>query len=356
MISRSLASLLLVLALAGCAGPGWYAQAVSGHYRLMSERQDIDEALGSGQLEPAMAERVEQAVEMIAFAESRLQLDAGESYRQLVLTGKEAVSWNVVAAPEFSLEAKRWCFLVSGCVPYRGYFEADGAEDFAARLEARGYDVTVSPAIAYSTLGWFHDPLLDTMFRYDDAQLAAFIFHELAHRKLYVRGDTAFSEAYASFVEEAGATAWLEGSGQTDLADGWRVREAASRDFNELLRQVRRDLDRIYASEAEDHHKRKLKAERFGTLKTEYRELVEQRWGGRDFYSGWFERGANNAQLALAESYQGGVCAFRKLFELAGGDWARFHELAENRAELGRDTRRDWLRQPCGDIASAGDL
>ncbi|NNJ65150.1 MAG: aminopeptidase [Xanthomonadales bacterium] len=353
---RFLNLLILAAALAACAGPGWYAQAISGHYRLMGDRQDIDEALKSGELDPETATRLEQTRDMLAFAGSELRLDAGGSYRDFVMTGQDAVSWNVIAAPEFSLEPRRWCFVVAGCVPYRGYFDPEAAERFAGRLEARGLDVTVSPAIAYSTLGWFEDPLIDTMFRYDDAQLAGFLFHELAHRQLYVRGDANFSEAYASFVEAAGVTAWLRATERQSLAEDWRARKEAGRAFTDLLRQARRDLGRVYASDAGDDWKRREKAARFQALESEYRETVKRRWNGRDYYSGWFARGPNNAQLALAESYLGGVCAFSGLFESAGADWARFHELALARSKLDEAARRDWLQQPCGDIASGDDL
>jgi predicted aminopeptidase len=146
--------------LTGCASPAWYSQAISGHLGLMAKREDIDQVLASGSIDPETARELELAVEIREFAISRLALPANDSYTQYVPTGKDAVTWNVVAAPEFSLEPRQWCFMVSGCVPYRGYFKRAKAENFARKLADDGLDTTVSPAMAYSTLGWFDDPLL----------------------------------------------------------------------------------------------------------------------------------------------------------------------------------------------------
>jgi predicted aminopeptidase len=199
--------LMIVFGTCACAGPGYYVQAVSGHWHLMRERTVIDEILGNPKTDPERARKLRHVQGILEFAEQELQLPAGDSYQSFVETRREAVVWNVVAAPEFSLSPRKWCFIVAGCVPYRGYFDHDDAQRFGLRLERKGLDVSVSPAGAYSTLGWFSDPLLDTMLTRSDWQLAAYLFHELAHRKLYVRGDTDFNEAYARHVEQIGAVA-----------------------------------------------------------------------------------------------------------------------------------------------------
>jgi len=200
--------------LTGCAGPGYYAQAVSGHLDLMQARRDVAAVLADQGTGEELRQSLQAAAEIRAFAVTRLGLPDNGSFTEYAHTGREAVTWNVVAAPEFSLEPRHWCFPLAGCVPYRGYFDPLDAERLAARLAGKGNDVAVSPALAYSTLGWFRDPLLDTMFRYSEEQLAGIVFHELAHQKLYVKGDAAFNESYATFIEEIGVMLWLDSSGK----------------------------------------------------------------------------------------------------------------------------------------------
>jgi predicted aminopeptidase len=344
------------LLLGACAGPAWYSQAISGHVQLMKQREDLQALLADENLEPALDEDLRLALEIRAFAEQELHLDAGDSYQQFVRTGRQAVTWNVVAAPEFSLEPRRWCFLVSGCVPYRGYFDREQAEAFGRKLAAKDFDVSVSAAIAYSTLGWFEDPLLDTMLQYDEIQLAAFLFHEIAHRTLYVKGDTAFSESYASFVEDTGVRAWLESRNDATGIDRWRRQEAAAVEFRRLIRQARNELAGIYESSVAEPQMRQLKRDTLARLERRYRRSVDREWDGRNYYAGWFDRGVNNAALALIDSYEGGHCAFAALYREAHRDMRRFQKLAAERAEMAAAERREWLAQDCGIIASGGDL
>jgi predicted aminopeptidase len=344
------------LQVSGCAAPSYYSQAISGHLGLMGKREDIQAILDADSTDPELARELELSVEIRDFAITQLFLPDNGSYTQFVSTGQNAVTWNVVAAPEFSLEPRRWCFMVSGCVPYRGYFKLEAAEKFARKLHGQEYDTAVSPAIAYSTLGWFDDPLLDTMFQYSDEQLAAVIFHELAHQKLYVKGDTAFNEAYASFVEETGVRNWLESSGRAEKILDWLNLEKAGLQFNALLQDSRAKLKTLYASGLPDEQMRERKTAIFQHLGEAYRELVDKQWDGRSYYASLFSTELNNARLALINSYQGGACAFEKLYRSAGGDMGRFHQLAAGKAALDREQRSSWLNQPCGAIASNSDL
>jgi predicted aminopeptidase len=356
--------LLGALQLAACAGPGYYAQAIGGHLELMRQREPVAEILGSaaaadfdsGADSDELRRKLQLAQEIRSFGVSRLGLPDNGSYTQFVRTGRDAVTWNVVATPEFSLAPRRWCFLFAGCLPYRGYFRQAAAGRFAERLAARGFDVAVSPAAAYSTLGWFEDPLLDTMFRYGDERLAAVIFHELAHQNLYVKGDAAFSESYASFVEEQGVVLWLRDSGRSDRLPAWRRERAAARQFDETLKETRRALAGIYATDQPPAGKRRDKAFAFSALRADYRTLVEEHWGGHDYFGAWFASELNNARLALLDTYRSGVCAFAVLYREAGEDMARFQRLAAARAALDRKARRAWLEQDCGGVASRGEL
>lgn len=348
--------ILLVFLLTACAAPSYYSQAISGHRDLMRQRESIAEILKSGSASPAMVQQLQIAVEIRRFAVDRLLLPDNASYTQFVETGREAVTWNVVAAPEFSLTPRRWCFLVSGCVPYRGYFKLQEAQDFALNLAAKGFDTTVSPVIAYSTLGWFDDPLLDTMFQYSDEQLAAIIFHELAHQQLYVSGDSDFNESYASFVEAIGVKLWLESSGREKLLPGWLKMQDAGPQFNALLQGTRTELMTLYDSGLPEDELRIGKSMLFEKLRTEYKALVNDEWEGRSYFGTLFSRELNNASLALVNSYRGGSCAFSVLYREADQDMGRFQELAAARARLGKEPRQVWLNQPCEVIASDSDL
>ena len=339
--------MISIFMVAGCAGPAFYTQAISGHLELMNGRTEINEILADNKTDPALQQRLKLAMEIRSFAIEQLGLPDNGSYTEFVQTGRPAVTWNVVAAPEFSIEPKRWCFIVSGCVSYRGYFEQHKAVRFSNKLEKKSYDVTVSPAIAYSTLGWFDDPLLDTMLQYQDDQLAAVIFHELAHQQLYVKGDTEFSESYASFVEETGVREWLKSRGSEKLLARRQAMNEASTEFNELIRITREQLNEVYTSGSGEEEMRKQKKVVFTNMESEYQLMVDASWGGQDYYRSWFSRELNNAQLALINLYQGGGCAFEKLYQSAGGNMLLFQQLAAGRGALSKQKRAAWLNQPC---------
>lgn len=347
---------IAVAALAGCVSPAWYGQAMSGHMAMMHQREDIDDLLLNPDTDPELAARLQLAREARHFGIEQLSLPDTDSYTQYVPTGRSAATWNVVVAPEFSVEPRKWCFPVAGCVPYRGYFREDSADQFAARMSDRGYDTSVTPAVAYSTLGWFDDPLLDTMLNYSDAQLAATIFHEMAHQELYVRGDAAFSEGFAVFVEEKGLEAWLLDRGDLGALEKWRDSHRASARFSEFLAAERERLVALYSRELPKAEMRSLKQEAFNRMAARYRDMVNEEWNGRSFYSGWFEKKLNNARLALAATYLGGSCAFQLLYAESGNDFAVFLQRAAEKAALPAEERASWLVQDCAGIASTGDL
>ncbi len=300
--------------------------------------------------------RLRQTIAMRRFAHDRLGLPANGSFSRLAITHRKAVTWNVVVAPEFSLAPRLWCFPVAGCVAYRGYFERQKAANFAHKMEKKAYDVMIAPALAYSTLGWFEDPLLDTMLQYSDANLAGIIFHELAHARLYVKSDTDFNESFAGFVEDTGVRLWLAEAGEADGIQQWQNQTRAAAQFNHLLQESRRQLETVYASGRPKEDMRQAKKHVFDALSEHYLALVETDWNGIDYYVSWMTGDLNNAHLALMESYEGGICAFAALYEQAEHNLDRFYALAGEKAALDRKRRQDWLHQPCKPIASAGDL
>lgn len=343
-----MAALLTIVVLStGCSSMSYYQQAISGHLSLMRQRQDIADLLADPQTDPALATQLRLAQEIINFAETQMLLDADGSYSQLAITGQTAVSWNVVAAEEFSVDARNWCFPVAGCVPYRGYFKQQQAIDFASQQRTEGYDVYVSPATAYSTLGWFDDPLLDTMFQYSTSQLAGILIHELAHQKLYLSGDTAFNESFAEFVESLGVKHWLQQTERQQELQDWTMRRQAEPQFAALLADTRESLRLLYGSGEPVEVMREQKQAILKALQNEYTSLVSEQWQGHNYFYGWLAGDVNNAQLALAESYAGGVCAFAALYQQAGENLVEFYQLAGQQSELSAVQREAWLNTPC---------
>jgi predicted aminopeptidase len=355
MIFRFLICLVLISFLSACSGPGYYVQAISGQWKLMHARQDVQSLLDDPATDSELKVHLKSADQIRAFAEETLDLPADGSYSSYVEIDGAAVVWNVIATEEFSLQPRKWCFLVAGCVPYRGFFKQEKAVDSAAHLHKNGMDVFVSPAIAYSSLGWFRDPLLSTMFSGSDIRLAAYLFHELAHQRLYIKGDGVFNEGYASFVEQAGIQAWLESSQRQDDLQQWRQLQSAGKDFTNLIGDVRKELAELYRSAETETTKRGQKAEILRAFKLSYEQLKTERWHGKGYYSAWFERPVNNARLALYNTYEGSRCAFQGLFDQAEGDLRKFHQLAEQKSRLQPEAREKWLTQTCLAVASVNN-
>ncbi len=336
-----------LLLLSGCASPAYYTQAISGHLSLMGSREPVEEYLAQLPPDGETARQLRAAQAILAFAEQELDLPAGDSYQTYVPMDGVAITWNVVATPPFELKPKRWCFLVAGCVPYRGYFKQHDADRFAGKLRGKGLDVSVSRATAYSTLGWFDDPILGTMLSGPVADLAEVLIHELAHQSVYVRGATSFNESYATFVAQVGVRAWMLHSGDEDGLARWEAREAATRDFIHLLGATRDELAEVYAG-SDDAERLAMEKQRvFAGLETAYQQLVTDRWDGRNWYQGWFEPPPNNADLALVGSYTDGLCAFETLWRESGADFARFHRAVAAKGELDPAARALWLETPC---------
>jgi predicted aminopeptidase len=262
------------------------------------------------------------------------------------------VVWNVVATPEFSVVPHHWCFPVAGCVAYRGYFHEASAVKFAAGMAARGYDVAVDGVPAYSTLGKFADPVLSSMMRYGDDELAATIFHELAHQLLYVKDDSAFNEAFATTVEDAGLERWLAQQGTPARMHEFRadqVREAA---FVKLLAGARAQLATLYASGLAPEPMRKQKAAILAALGADIRAFEQREGVSYPLYDEWIKEGLNNARLASVATYYDCVPGFKRLLAHEDNDLPRFYAAARELAHRSRAERHALL---CGSAAVAAD-
>lgn len=323
---------------------GYYSQAVGGHLKLMRARQPIDELLEDDATDPALREKLQTLVDARHFASRALLLPDNDSYSTYVETGREAVTWNVVAAGEFSLSPKTWCFPVAGCVNYRGYFDKADAQAYASELAEEHYDVSVGGAAAYSTLGWFEDPVLDTMLRGSDIRYVGTLFHELAHQVLYVKDDSNFNEAYASFVEQAGVRAWLADRGQSERIVAYDESLERVEDFVALLQKTRDALQGLYEQDMPDERMREGKRKVFDTMQSDY-EALKVAWGGYAGYDRWFGRELNNARLVAVATYRRYVPAFQAMYEEAGEDMATFYELARQVSSLPVERRQQTLEE-----------
>ena len=346
-IARVLTIAAALLPLTGC----YLMQAAGGQMEIASKREPITELLADSATPPKLRTRLEYVAAARDFASRELGLPDNDSYRSYADLGRPYVVWNVFAAPEFSVEPRRWCFPIVGCVVYRGYFSEDAAQSYARKLRRRGDDVAVGGVAAYSTLGHFKDPVLSTMLGWSDAQLAGTLFHELAHQVVYVPGDSEFNESFATVVEEAGLERWLAARHSEQELVVWREQRERQSDFIALLLKARAKLRELYQSALPVDEKRDRKQYEFGELKLEYTQLKQQQWNGYAGYDRWFERTLTNAHLVSAATYYGCVPGLQRVLSELDGDLPRFYDEAKRLARMDKDAR---ALAVCGAVSPPG--
>jgi predicted aminopeptidase len=329
--------------LASCASLNYYGQAAHGQFALLSDARPIDAWMADPHTNPKLRVRLETARQIRRYAVQELGLPDNDSYKNYAALSRPYVLWNVVATPELSLKPIQWCFPVAGCVNYRGYYGKDDAQAYAAELRAAGNDVEVGGVTAYSTLGWFNDPLISTFINYPDAELARLIFHELAHQVVYVAGDSQFNESFASAVEEAGVERWLAQYGNDAMRAGYGRYLERKRDFLALLLKIRGALEANYKSEKPLAEQRAVKARLFQQLKDEY-QVLKTSWGGYAGYDKFFAEPLSNAHLASIATYNDFVPAFRNLLRRDAG-LPRFYADVRALAALDKDARHAQLKK-----------
>lgn len=345
-VVRILVAAFTVSLLSGCAawadGPGYYLQSIAGHLSVMRRTTPIAELLGDPRTPPPLRQRLEEVVAIRAFASDALDLPRNDSYTGYADLGRPFVVWNVFATAELSMRLEQWCFPFVGCVSYRGYYDRDEAERFARRLRDGGLEAIVRGVPAYSTLGWFDDPVLNTFIGHPQAEVARLIFHELAHQQLYVKGDTTFNESFATTVERIGVQRWLAAvearTGGNRLRAEWEVFDARRQRFLALLKRHRSALEALYAAPGSDTAKRGGKRAIFAALERDY-EALKRSWGGFAGYDGFFAQPLTNAHLASIATYTDRVDGFMTLLEREGGELPAFYRAARRIGELPRAER-----------------
>ena len=337
---------LIVVAASLAAGGCYLVQAATGQMEITSKRRPIAKVLSDARTPEKLRNRLEYVSAARTFASQELGLPDNDSYRSYADVGRPFVVWNVFATDEFSVQPRRWCFPIAGCVVYRGYFAEANAQKYARRLRLRGMDTAVGGVSAYSTLGHFKDPVLNTMLGWSDMQLASTLFHELAHQVVYVPGDSEFNEAFATVVEEAGLQRWLAARGRLKDLITWNEQRQRNSQFIGLLLQTRERLEALYGSDLPEAQKRDRKQYQFGVLKLEYAEL-KKTWNGYPGYDGWFSRTLTNAHLVSAATYYGCVPGLKRVLQSVDGDLPRFYDKARELAKQDKDARAAAV---CGDL------
>jgi len=334
--------LMVLLALSGCASLGYYTQSIGGQMEMWNKERPIAKLLAASDTPELLREKLQTVLAIREFATIELALPDNDSYRSYADLQRPFVVWNVFAAQPFEMSLKRWCFPFAGCVGYRGYFSKIDAEDFAQQVAHEGLETYVSGVAAYSTLGWFDDPLLNTVMKRSPARIAGLIFHELAHQQLYVEGDTAFNEGFATTVQLEGVRRWLDKNDNAQQRQGYAQFQRQQNDFVTLVTEARDKLQTVYGQPlpvAEMLARKK-------TIKTELRQQYQQlkkQWGvsvaKNAGYDAWFAQDLNNAQLAAVTTYRDHAPAFQRLLAKQGGDLAAFYRACAKLGEMPKEER-----------------
>ncbi len=344
-----LGAIIALMGLAcGCNTVGYYGQAIRGQHELWTRQKPIAALLESPATPAPLKERFTLVLSLREFAEKELHLPANGHYLRYADLERRFVVWNVYAAPEFSLTPKSWWYPVVGSLAYRGYFSERKARDYAAVLERKGFDVYVGGVTAYSTLGWFHDPVLNTFIHESDADLAELLFHELAHQRLFLPGDTDFNEAFATAVAEEGTRRWMETRHDVAALEKYRVQARRTEQFVNLVTNARQQLALLYTNApsapsadvmTQSVTLRTGKQKALRELREGYEQL-KAKWGGSTAYDEWFRRSLNNAQLNTVDTYHQLVPAFRGVLREKAGNLEAFYLAIESLRKLDKPARR----------------
>lgn len=333
----------------GCAGGRYYLQAIAGHSELLVRSQPVTRLLAREQLPDRLRQPLQQSQQLLRFAREVLALEVGNSYRRYTDLGRAYVLWNVFAAPELSLEPRQWCYPLIGCACYRGFFDRSQAQRLGQQLQQAGYDVYIGGVKAYSTLGWFNDPLLNTFIHDGEVALARLLFHELAHKKLYIPGDTAFNESFATVVELEGTRQWLDSLGRTDV----RVESPLVAGVLERVMATRTRLQQLYRQPIADHLKRQGKQQILDRLQADCQRLCAM-LADSESLDDWLSQPFNNARLNSLISYRSWVLGLTRLLRRSAG-WADFYAQAARLGTMPAAARAQALARLQGDELFSGE-
>lgn len=335
---RLLISIPLLLLICGCAEPGYYWHSATGHLAVMKQRVAIDSLLADEATDPALRERLRLVQEIRRFAVERLSLPNNGSYSSYVQLRRPYVVQNLFAAAEFSTRLHEWCYPLIGCASYRGYYDESRLLAYAEKLRAQGLEIHIGKVPAYSTLGWFDDPVLSSFIDWPEYRLAGLLFHELTHQRIYIDDDTTFNESLASAIQQAGTELWLQTKNDTSGLREFSRWMAYRTEVIELIVATRERLAEIYAAQLDDMEKRELKARQFAKARAEH-ERIARLHGVEGGFTAWFASELNNAKIGSVSAYDSRVNAFLRMLQARDNDFAAFYRDVQRLGKLERAAR-----------------
>lgn len=337
-IARLMALAGMVSVMSACDSVYFYAQAMQGQAAILLARQPINDVLANPDTTSDLRQRLTLVDAARLFAEQELKLASGGSFTSYVDAQREHLVWNVFAAPSDSVDLVNRCFPVAGCVSYRGYFSEQAAQRYADKLARQGLDVYVGGVDAYSTLGWFKDPVPSTVLNRSESQLAGLIFHELAHQRVYLPGDTRFNESFASFVEREGLRRWLDQPHQAEQFQRAIAALDVQQRFAQFVGNYRAQLRELYASTPAADERQAGKDRIVSQMRSDWAQHQDAA-----YYSAWFAGDINNAKLATVAAYFDWVPAFEQLYLESGEDFEVFFQRAEALSKMADSDRQQQL-------------
>lgn len=345
-ISLLLPKIILILCLlqvTACSSIGYLFHTSSNHLKLMSQRQSIEKVIEDDDLDAGTKSSLQDVIRLREFASNELLLPRNKSYTSYVALGRDSVTWVVFAAESYSLQAKTWCFLIVGCVPYRGYFDYSKAEEFSVQLQQQGYETYIASVPAYSTLGWFSDPILSSMLNHGHLSTAEYIFHELAHQKLYLKNDSSFNEAFATAVGQIGVSRWLQSEGDEERLTRYLESNERKQEIYRLVGELRLGLAEVYNSTEHVKNRQVQKSQ----VILHYKNLMTDKlksWGSYSQYKQWLLDDINNAKLNAFSTYREMVPSFLSLYQRCDGSLIRFYSALERLENLDKQARIQQLK------------
>lgn len=334
--------LLGLIAISGCSTIGYLAHTTNGHLVVVTSKEPISDILAEEKYTMQKREQLANVLRIRIFASNHIGLPDNNSYTEYVQLDKDYVTWTIFATDELSLQPTTWCFWIVGCIPYRGYFSEEKAEQFAEKLRKNGHDVYLAPIPAYSTLGWFTDPLLSSMLSNGEIITAEYIFHELVHQQLYLKDDTNFNEAFASAVARVAVVDWLKAEGNADALRRYQNAVKKRGALFALTQQLREQLKTIYESEITNQNKRRQKQRAFDRYRDNIQTLT-QNWSNGEAYRKSILRNLNNAKLNAQSTYNNLIPDFINLFDQCGNDYERLYEVVASMEQLNKQQRLEYL-------------
>lgn len=345
-LSQIYTLLLLITLFSGCTNISYYSQAIRGHLALTMAGKPVDSFIASEGTTSELRDKLILSRQARHFANNPLALDPGDAFTDYVVLDHPWVVVNLVAVPEFSLQPHQWCYPVLGCQAYRGYFHLEDAKREEQRFHTQDYDTFIGGVTAYSTLGWFDDPLHSGFTNLDDDRMVALMFHELAHQVVYMAVDTAFNESFATAVELEGLKLWLAHQGDLSAFQQALTRLELRNSTHDLIEAASTELEQLYQQQSvlSESSLRERKQRIFDELNAAYEGLLENRGRHEKGPFGAAPVAFNNARIALFAQYNQHVPAFRELLKQSSYDFPAFYEAVKALSQQPENQRQQALQ------------